>query len=377
MKSLRYLVFLLLLVATGCITQFIPETGETQELLVVEGLITDQSGGNTVKLSKSMPLGKRSTVKPLRGCTVIVMDDKEINREFPETAPGIYTAQEDFKGIVGRKYILYINTNGATGNNHSYKSLPMELKPVPPIDSIYYEKVFLEPIQPSFPREEGCQIFLNTQDAENNCKFYRWDYTETWEFRLPFSAPVNSRCWISSNSGEINIKNISGLAETRINKYPVRFISNQTDRLKEKYSMLINQYSVNEDEFTYWEKLQSISEEIGSLYDITPSSIPGNIYCIEDPGETVLGYFSVSARTSKRVFINDYFAGIIDLYGECISDTIYGTAPIPDLNITTWALEVQPYTMPPYTIITHTKGCADCSVRGSIIKPDYWDEDKK
>lgn len=363
--------------ATGCITQFIPETEETQELLVVEGLITDQVGGNMVRLSKSMPLGKRSTVKPLRGCTVVIVDDKGIYRQFFETAPGIYTADSLFKGVVGRRYTLNVNTNGATENNYSYSSLPIEMKPVPPIDSIYYEKVLLEASLPFFPPQEGCQIYLNTKDAENNCKFYRWDYTETWEFRLPYSAPVNRRCWISGNSGEINIKNISGLAEMRVNKYPVKFISNATDRLKEKYSMMINQYSINEDEFSYWEKLQSISEEIGSLYDITPSTIPGNIYCNEDPGETVLGYFSVSARTSKRIFIDDYFAGIINLYNECISDTIFGNDPIPDLNISTWVLEEQLYPLPPYRVVTHTRGCADCSVRGSIIKPKFWDDNVK
>jgi hypothetical protein len=129
---------------------------------------------------------------------------------------------------------------------------------------------------------------------------------------------------------------------------------------------------MNEDEYNYWEKLQNISEEVGSLYDITPSSIPGNIFCIEDPAEQVLGYFSVSAKTSKRTYIDENFRGLVNLYSECESDTIYGGSPIPDLNISRWIIVDQPYAMPPYKIITERRGCADCTVRGTTIRPDFW-----
>jgi hypothetical protein len=32
--------------------------------------------------------------------------------------------------------------------------------------------------------------------------------------------------------------------------------------------------------------------------------------------------------------------------------------------------------MPPERVITTTKGCADCTVRGTIIEPDFWNEGK-
>ncbi len=53
----------LLLLAGSCVSKFIPEVNEASELLVVEGLITDQPGIYTVKLSKSVPLNQRNTVK--------------------------------------------------------------------------------------------------------------------------------------------------------------------------------------------------------------------------------------------------------------------------------------------------------------------------
>jgi hypothetical protein len=170
---------------------------------------------------------------------------------------------------------------------------------VPAIDSLFYEKVTIkEKTEISGPKE-GCQVYLNTHDSYGICSFYRWDYTETWEFRIPYYM-ANRICWITNNSNNITIKNTSVLAQDRITRLPLHFISNETDRLSVRYSILVNQYSINEDEYTYWEKLQNISEEVGSLYDITPSTIPGNIFCVEDPGEYVLGYFSVSAKTSRK-----------------------------------------------------------------------------
>ena len=374
------IIFFLLLPLAGCITKFIPETDETQELIVVEGLVTDQEGVNTIKLSKSQPLGKRAVALPLKGCTVFINDDKGNNNQLHETVSGTYTTVEgQFRGQVGRKYTLIIHTNNATKNHFTYQSFPMEMKPVPPIDSVYYERILLSEPKSLVSKQEACQIYLNTHDPQGRCKFFRWDYSETWEIRLPFSIPVNKRCWVSNNSSVINIKNTSGLAESRINRYPLKFITGETDRLREKYSMMINQYSLNEDEYIYWEKLQLISEDIGSLYDITPASIPGNVFCLEDPGEKVLGYFSVSARSSKRIFVNENFYGIVNPYSQCISDTLDTRNPalIPGLNISVWILEQSSPPEPPFTVVTIQKSCADCTTRGTTVKPDFWDEAKK
>ena len=56
MKLTRQILLLsILLFLSSCITQFIPHTTEDKQLLVVEGLITDQPGVNTIKLSSTVP----------------------------------------------------------------------------------------------------------------------------------------------------------------------------------------------------------------------------------------------------------------------------------------------------------------------------------
>jgi hypothetical protein len=139
----------------------------------------------------------------------------------------------------------------------------------------------------------------------------------------------------------------------------------------------VNQYSLNEDEYNYWQKIQNVTVQVGSLYDIIPASIPSNIQCIEVPGEKVLGYFSVSAKSSKRIFIKDKFSGIIDRYTNaiCIKDTIPYVNP-SGLGTSVWILDDEPYHIGPYKITTEIQGCADCTLRGSNIKPSFWEDDK-
>ena len=194
---------------------------------------------------------------------------------------------------------------------------------------------------------------------------------------LPYVVP-NKKCWISSHSDLINIKNTSTLGDDRISRYPLYFISNTTDRLRVMYSILVKQYSLNENEYQYWEKLQKTTELVGGLYDITPSTVTSNLYCLDNPDEQVLGYFSVSASTSKRIFIKGNFAGIFTPYTDrvCIADTIFGDETIPSLGTFTWIIIVHPVPPPSYVVITRVKGCYDCTVRGINIEPDFWKDGK-
>jgi hypothetical protein len=367
--TFKYLVVGLML-AGSCVSEFIPEIEEEEELLVVEGLITNQPGPYVIKLSKSLPLGLKSEAKPLGGCLVTIADDLGNNFMLTEAETGTYvTDSASFMGETGRSYTLEITTAG--GNGFHYRSTAMEMIPVPPIDSLYYEKIIIEEKYENFPGVDACQIYLDTHDPLNTCRYYRWDYSETWILRLLFPVD-NMTCWISDRSNTINIKSTTSLEESVLLRYPVNYIDRVTDRLKRKYSIEVNQYSLNEDEYIFWERLQSLTVQVGGLYDIIPSSIPSNLQCVENPDEKVLGYFSVSGKSSKRIFIQEDFAGIIDNYDECITDTIYGDNDPPELYLTRWVLIDHPWPAPRTRILTDDRGCADCTVRGTTEKPEFW-----
>jgi hypothetical protein len=360
----------IILFINSCVVPYYPETTENEELLIVEGMITNQHEVYTIKLHKSVPLWKVSNEKPLKGCRVWISDDQEKIDSLKEISIGTYVSDPaTFQGEIGKKYILHINTTAANGGLH-YESSPVEMKPVPPIDRIYYEKK----IYSSYPRPvEGCQIYLDTHDPLNKSDFYKWKYSETWEFHLPYDVE-NKICWITNNSNELFIKNASLLEDGKVIGFPLNSIPDPIDKLSVKYSILVNQYSMNEEEYLYWERLKNTMNEMGGLYDMIPAVIPNNVYCLEKPEEKTLGYFSVSAVSSKRAFIKDSFSAYNFKYVDCISDTIYGTGPIaPGI----WVIVDHSNLTPPVRYITRNMACADCRTRGTNIKPSFWDDDIK
>jgi hypothetical protein len=363
---------------------------ENEQALVVEGLITDQPGVYTMEISLSTPLWSNGTKAAMVGCTVWITDDNggTFNLTEGEKFGTYLTDPATFRGEAGRIYTLHIIANERLGNLY-YESYPTKMIATPPVDSVYYEKRLFN--QEGFGTVEGCQIFLNTHDPAGECRFYRWEYNETWEFSLPDNYTVlNKTCWRSENSAGILIKNSSSLENEKITHFPLLTISNPVDRLSVKYSLHVNQFSLNEDEFYYWEKIKNMTEETGGLYDVIPASISSNVYCPDDVTKKVLGYFSVSAVKSKRIFIKDNFVNRNMEYFNCIADTIHKSGSVwVKYNYAThrndtisgegtsyWVLIDYPGSVPPTRMITWEKGCADCTTRGTIYKPDFWPDDK-
>jgi len=390
MKILNCIFSILLLAVSGCVEEFLPESASDPKLYVVEGLITDQPGSQGVRVSKSVPLGKSLDLNPVNGCNVWITND--LGNKYPLTgAPGgMYFTSNDFRAIVGRIYSVNIEVKRydvptrKMVTDFTIQSIPAELLPVPPIDSLYYQKEALT-AENGFPVEgEGCQVLLNTSDPANKSRFFRWDYSETWKIQAPtYQKTINSVCWITNNSDEINAKAVTGLSENKIKAQKVKFISNQSDRLSVRYRIQVNQYSLNENEFNYWSDLEKITQQSGNFYDITPASVNGNLFIVGNPDRQVLGYFSVSAKSSKVMYIDDYFKKLVDPYRDCLKDSILRDElnPFPPPGLLEyagndyWIVEVDLGKPPNYIITTDNKGCIDCTVRGTKVKPDFWKEE--
>jgi hypothetical protein len=357
----------LFLMAIGCSVEFIPDSEENKEQLVVEGMITDQNRVNRIRLSRSLPVGKPLVRKPVRGAIVTITDEKAIITTLKESPAGTYSTDSLlFRGRIGGSYLLTIKIN-----NVIYETDFIEMKPVPPVNSLYYKKEVITASSDTNYVDEGCRIYVDSYDPTGKCLFFRWEYAETWEYRIPY-AVTNKVCWVTERSDEILIKNTSLYSQARVSKYPILFISNSGDRLKETYSILVNQYSLNESEYNFWERVQNISQNVGNLYDISPMAIPSNITCCDDPEERVLGYFSVSAVTQKRLFIKDHFFGLPHFFIYCATDTLTGKLPETGLNTDYWVIEDYGDEPLPFWVITTYRECADCTTRGTSVMPSFW-----
>jgi len=296
-----YIIFLSAILFHSCREPYMPDIEKYENILVVDALITNEAGPHMVKLSRSFAFDE-SYPRAEAGAYVSVWDERDESYEFKEAAPGTYLSEAGFQGQVGNSYLLRI----ITSDGEIYESEQVRLNRVPEIDSVSYrweEKANAGTNQTS----GGVQVYIHTHDDLNQTRYYRWEWLETWEFLTPLKSidfPMEDRCWKSSRSSLISIGTSEHLQEDLISNQPLYFVSTKSNRLKIKYSTEILQYSLSQEAYSYWKRLEDITQNTGSLFDPTPASVNGNIYHATDPNIPVLGIFQASAVTRKRIFVD-------------------------------------------------------------------------
>ncbi|MDX1373378.1 MAG: DUF4249 family protein, partial [Nitrososphaeraceae archaeon] len=84
-------------------------------------------------------------------------------------------------------------------------------------------------------------------------------------------------------------------------------------RFNDGYSMLISMQSMSENAFNYWSDISDQLGNNGTIFETANYQVVGNMRSADNPDETVLGYFTVSAEKSKRVFVADYIGDFGDI----------------------------------------------------------------
>jgi hypothetical protein len=401
---------LILFLACRCIDPYDPQLSNYESLLVVDALITDANSSYKVKLSRTFQ-DENALPVSVSDATVFISDEGGGRSYLQSTGNGVYkTDSLEFTGSVGRTYVLHV----VTSDGEEFESDPCKMEPVPEIDSAYFAKGE-ELINNGTESQPGIRIFIDSKGSEIN-QYYRWEYEETWKFRVPnpkkyeyiqgvlpnypIIVPVEEIkefCWKSSHSDEIIIKSISEGQSGIIEQQPVLFIAtDKTDRLLVEYSVLIKQYSLSKNEYEFWNNLKQINETGGDIFAKQPYSVISNIHNITNPNERILGYFQVSAVSHKRKNITFGEVAILglpfytypcktwkyeplDFETRCLCppktwDDVYWY-----LSIASDYIFIQPeYQGSGDSILLKLEftrpECADCELTGSRTEPDFWDE---
>jgi len=166
-----------------------------------------------------------------------------------------------------------------------------------------------------------------------------------------------------------------GLLSPVITSLPLNFVSNQGRKLSVKYSLLVEQFTINETAFAYYSQIQSISSEQGLLYSQQPYQVKGNIVNRSDPDESILGYFLVGGKDERRVFVDPPPATIGVHYETCkiTEDNYEAFGRIRWTDPRQWPLYVN-IDLNYVPVLMH-QACVDCTRKGGTIdKPDFWEE---
>jgi hypothetical protein len=380
-----------------CIDPFIPNLKGIKSLLVVDALLTNENRSYSVKLSRTRQI-QNTEPEMVFGAEVIIKDKYGNNSILHETAPGIYkTDSLLFRGETGNSYILYIKTPDGT----EYESDSCIMYPVKKIDTVYFNK------DQEFQNnrsviQDGIRIFIDSENSGDE-KYLRWIYDEWWKFSLPTpkrydyinqnhipqipETKIKQVCYCHNESDEIIIHSSESAQTNRIEKEPILFIASAlSDRLLIQYSIEIKQLSISEEEYHFWELMKQVNESGGDIFEKQPFSIISNIHNINDPAETVLGYFQVSSVEKKRIYITreDIAEFDIPVYNYDCERVEVGPGDYPYQitfdKIYKYYTEAGSYFIGPvygiwgqlWKLVFTSPVCADCTVRGSLTKPDFW-----
>lgn len=384
-QTKQILLFLLTAVTlTSCFKAYEPEIMVTDEKkLVVSGLVTDRGGKQTVTISMSSNVNKPEE-SPVTGCTVTIMDDQ--GHQFPMVDSA---ANGNYRGWIDAMYL----TNGSsfkveiiTPDGSKIVSDYDKMSSCPEVDSVYYTRKDLPTVDPAV-FTKGIQFYIDLDGQNTDSKYYRWEAVETWEYHSDYPIewiyngikvihiypPDYSKdtCWATLIVRNIFTLSTLNLSDNKYQQFPLHFVDNTTSRLVYGYSLLINQYSLSDTAYKYWNKLNANSTDEGGLYEKQPLASKGNLHNLTHPDKQVLGFFGVSSVRSKRIFVENVEDLNLEYKSPCI--------PFP---MSAWGFADYSNIPKPLYLFGDEKGyqkilmnveCVDCtSMWGKNKKPAFW-----
>ena len=365
----------------SCEEPFNPDIDITdyESMLVVDGVISNREGPFRIRLSSSVPLDTTINELPVYGARVEISDDRGNSYALFGTEDGWYETQNKFlKAEPGVAYMLSVET----ADGMQYESTTQEMQSGPEIDKVHYREVQQTNFDADPPRDETwLEILVDSKGPENETSYVKWEYEETWEIKIPDDVKVadnqgnlhdetaypnekQRRCWVTAVSNSIDVESSEKLEVNEIRDYTLRSIAPLGNQLDIKYSINVVQYTMNKEMYTFWKKLQDANENLGSMFDKTPSSIYGNITCC-NTDKKALGYFMVAEVEEERIFITKADQSVRTLTGY--EDCTYSY--LREEGYVFWSFTIDQTRR----LYNNAPQCLDCSNTGTNIKPPFWE----
>lgn len=379
----KYIGMFFLFCISACTEPFQGEVVGLEDILVVNALITNENIRQEVRLTRPYRFDEDAPIAE-KNATVRI-NDGEQQFFFDEIAPGKYVSSIAFGAEINKSYSLEITT----ANGKSYRSGTMEL----PVANTTIDKLYAERITDD-NGQEGMGIFIDTFDASDRSKYYRYEYDETFKIIAPFWSPEDvvfviqlstgpsfniirrereeRICYGTDSEKTINVVNTLNLDEDRLSRYNVRFINRDNYILSHRYSIKVRQYVQTPEAFAYYDALRGLSQSATTVFsEDQPGFLPGNILSLDDETENVAGFFEVATVTEKRIFFDygDFFPGeeLPPYFQNCSPSSQSGE----DLK-GTLARNERVYYDSNGGIRTVPRACGDCNALGSNKVPDFW-----
>lgn len=364
--NLSFFLSFTLLIAS-CVEPYFPEVLSAENnFLVVEGTLNTGGDSTVIYLSRTARLVDSALIKKEAFATVSIESESGNTYLLENKGEGEYAAQLPDLNKKDQYRLRIVS------EDKEYLSEFVLVKEAPPIDSV------------SWVYQDGeVKLFVNTHDPEDNTWFYRWEFEEDWEYRVPFKTylayvdrqvvdivePPPTQCWQTNRSTNVILGSSTQLQRDIISLKLLTVIQKGSRKIGRRYSILVKQYALSQEAYNYYQQIKKNSEQMGSLFDPQPTEIRGNIHCVGSPKEPVIGFFQAGSTQEKRIFIDNLEVEPWGYRLKCEMKLVENRLFHVYFKFRRFApvvkLEDGYYWAP--------AECTDCSLVASPHKPDFWE----
>lgn len=353
-----FVIAVLVIINTSCIKQYNPEIGGNDaKKYVVTGEVIKGNTIQNINVSQTASISE-PTYKyyvPVSGCYVVIVDDKGNVYSAGDMGDGNYQANIPQSMIsIGSAFKVEVNIPilGEVSENNRINIVSDydTIQECPDVDSLYYQLENLPSVNP-YNVIKGIRFYCDLNATAYKCRNFRFEEIETWKYKADLATENTYRyCWLTRKINTIFTLSTKNLTQNKFKMVPFHFVDNySSQRLRFGYSLLVKQYSISDAAFAYWKKIRTNSEDQGGMYEKQPLQIKGNMHNLTKPNIAVLGFFSVSDMTAKRLFVGK-IEGLPTEFVPCeLPVPTGGPAPPPNPE------------------------CFNCLLEGGTnIRPDFW-----
>ena len=392
----QLLSYLLLVLVYSCVQPYEFSINESGKTLIVESVLTDQEIHQEVKISRSFSFGLLDP-KMERNALVVISNQRGQEFLFAEVEKGMYKSIEKFSAQKGDSYILRIQTQ----DGDTYTSDPMML-------SAQVTTSGLSVITSvNNAGEEGASLQWNSTTENSSGSYYRFAYEETYKIIAPMWSPYDAVvvsegvdtfdlrvvlreqeeriCYGYDTQNSIILADTHTLQQDALNQFEVLFLSPSNPKISHRYSVLIKQYLISDQAFSFYSTLQKQGGNQWMFSSSQPGKINGNIHPDDETSDPIVGFFDVAGYKEHRIFFNfndlfpsepppPYFVAC-----DVSTPTVTGTLGKRELLNVLYEDTAIYYKdnrgiMPGGPMLMVTPACGDCTRLGSNKKPDFWKE---
>lgn len=386
MRRLKYIAVCLFV--AGCVEPYSPALDPVSlNALVVDGSI-DAQGNSTITLSRAVPLTSHANNPKESGADVSITSSTGETFSLSEISTGVYTAG-DLPVNKQSSYVLHIRT----AEGAEYESDEVQIHPTPSVGKIYFTV-----------SQTGDDIELRTDSEDLTADatgYYAWECIETYEYRAQYFSRFKrvgdgfpelrhpgefvDTCWLEQPI-PITLESTKRLTQNTISRHKLTTINKFSPKISRRYSILVRQRAISEQEYNYRQRLEKSIDGQGSIFAEIPGAVVSNVHSTADPGEIVLGYFRGQEVKEQRFFLArgaipeelqvELIPEKCDLESTCPVDappngpnTCIDIALLSESKIIITSFEFQNNVV----YVFSTNECGDCRAKGGKnVPPPYW-----